>query len=65
MRVKPLNAKTRSRFLASGLFLIGLSTAAGLANPPVSPETPLLDPALDRATVSAKADQPGSCKQAG
>ena len=61
MRVKLMNAKTRSRFLVMGLFLIGVSTAAGLTQPPVEIE----EPGLDRATVSAEAPRAGHCDRAG
>jgi hypothetical protein len=33
MRIRRLSPRTRTRFLASGLFLIGLSTTANLLSP--------------------------------
>lgn len=37
MRIRRLSPRTRTRFLASGLFLIGLSTTASLFTPEASP----------------------------
>ena len=55
MRIRRLSPRARTRFLASGLFLIGLSTTASLLSPEQTPgEQPGAKP-VPTATLAADA----------
>ncbi|MEM1411808.1 MAG: hypothetical protein AAGH19_05560 [Pseudomonadota bacterium] len=61
MRMRPLKAKTRGRLLASGLFLVTLSTAASLTTPSTEP----VNAERERTTLSASAKAAQQCDRAG
>lgn len=65
MRIRPLSQKARTRFLASGLFLIGLSSTASLLTPVEQPGAQVLPESTLAADVTWEVRNPSDCPSAG